>query len=160
MCGAYFLPNNERNPLDSLDLVWLSSFTILSSIDFALIYSSLLSSAVSHTDINKFTIKGIADRVWNANLDKYEGLRGSDHRFRVNQLYCEKHGLRPKQVRQIAMKQYTDEKIGELYDCLLTDNENIKVFKQYGLNITAKTLQRWRKENGISKYRKKGTTPS
>lgn len=113
-----------------------------------------------HTDISKFTIKGIADRIWNANLDKYEGLKGADHRFRVNQLYCEKYGLRPKQVRQIAMKYYTNEKIGELYDCLLSDKENIEKFKKYGLIISISTLKRWRKENGICKYRKKGTTPS
>ena len=113
-----------------------------------------------HTDIDKSTIKDIANRVWRENLNKYEGLRGSDHKFKVNQLFCAKYGLRPKQVRQIAMKQFTCEKIGELYDCLLSDKENIEIFKQHGLNISTKTLQRWRKENGISKYKKKGTTPS
>jgi hypothetical protein len=133
----------------------------------AISYDNLLFNLLSefyhyyeHKDIDKLTIKNIANHVWRENIHKYEGLRGADHKFKVNQLYCEKYGLRPKQVRQIAMKQYTDEKIGELYDCLLTDNENIQIFKKHGLNISAKTLQRWRKENGITKYRKKGTTPS
>ena len=45
-------------------------------------------------------------------------------------------------------------KIGELYDCSLTDKENLEVMKQHGLEISLPTLKRWREKMGITKYKK------
>lgn len=113
-----------------------------------------------HTEINKNTIQYIANRVWDENLERHERLRGSEHKFKVNPLFCEKYGMRPHQVKQIAIKQFNDDLIGELYDIQMTDKENIEVFKEHGLKVSLRKLKAWRKENGISKYRKKGTNPS
>ena len=96
----------------------------------------------------------MANRVWNEELSKFERLRGADKKFKVNQRYCEKYSLRPKQVRQIAMKQFTSERIGELYDFTLSAKENIEVFRRYGLDISTKTLNRWKKEQGLTKEKK------
>lgn len=107
-----------------------------------------------HVDITKKDIKKLANRVWNEELSKFERLRGADKKFKVNQRYCEKYSLRPKQVRQIAMKQFTSERIGELYDFTLSAKENIEFFRRYGLDISTKTLNRWKKEQGLTKEKK------
>ena len=57
-----------------------------------------------------------------------------------------------KQVRNISRKVITYNQIGELYDFNLTDKQNVEAFKEYGLTISTKTLQRFRKEMGITKY--------
>ena len=87
-------------------------------------------------------------------ITRYEGLRGTDRKFMVNPRYCEKYGLNKKQVRNMACKMIRNEGIGELYDCNLTDKENLEVMKSHGLEISPITLKRWRKENGITKYKK------
>lgn len=108
-----------------------------------------------HKDITHKQIMQIANNAWNEDLSKYETMRGSEHRFRVNPLFCKKRGLRPKQATQIAIKQMNYEKIGELYDNALTDKENVNNFKKNGLDISTRTLKRWREENGITIYQKK-----
>ena len=88
-------------------------------------------------------------------MTKYDCLKGTDRRFMVNPRYCEKYGMNKKQVRNIAMKMIRNQGIGELYDCSLNDNQNLEIMKQHGLDISPSTLKRWRKENGITKYKKK-----
>ena len=70
----------------------------------------------------------------------------------VNPLYCQKHNMSKQQV--LAKSQSKQQYIGELYDPSLTDKENIAMMKEYGLDIHINTLQRWRKENNITKYKK------
>ena len=89
-----------------------------------------------------------------ADMTKYDCLKGTDRRFMVNPRYCEKYGLNKKQVRNVAMKMIRNQGIGELYDCSLTDKQNLEVMQQHGLEISPITLKRWRKENGITKYKK------
>lgn len=48
-------------------------------------------------------------------------------------------------------KQY----IGEYYDASLTDGQNINAMKRYGFEVSLRTLKTWRKENSITKYKKK-----
>lgn len=50
-------------------------------------------------------------------------------------------------------KQMKKDNIKEWYNPQLTDDENIKVLKDNGINISAITLKRWRKANGIAKQR-------
>lgn len=107
-----------------------------------------------HKDITKKTIMTISNNVWNTELRKYESMRGPEHRFRVNPRYCEKYGIPPKRAMHIAIKQMTSDMIGGLYDCYLSDVDNIELFRSYGLNVSLSTLKRWRKENGINKYNK------
>lgn len=104
--------------------------------------------------IDKKDIFYIARNVMKADLTRAERLKGTDRRFMVNPRYCEKYGLNKKQVRNIACKMLRNEGIGELYDCCLTDKENLEVMKEHGLVISPITLKRWRKENGISRYKK------
>ena len=44
--------------------------------------------------------------------------------------------------------------IGEFYDPSLTDKENSDVMRKYGLDISDTTIKRWRKTQGIKKYKK------
>lgn len=106
------------------------------------------------TDISKHDIKTIANNVWNANLTNYKKLKGTNHKYKINHAYCLKHDIRPQKAKQIAARQLNSQRIGELYDCLLTDKENLQVFSDNGLNVSLSTLKRWRKENGISKYQR------
>lgn len=50
-------------------------------------------------------------------------------------------------------KQMKEDNIKQWYNPQLTDDENIKVLKDNGINISAITLKRWRKANGITKQR-------
>lgn len=50
-------------------------------------------------------------------------------------------------------KQMKKDNIKQWYNPQLTDDENIKVLKDNGINISAITLKRWRKANGITKQR-------
>ena len=47
------------------------------------------------------------------------------------------------------------QEIGSMYDLNLSDAENVKVMKEYGLSVSINTLRRWRRENGIEKTNKK-----
>lgn len=98
----------------------------------------------------------IAKCSYSADLDRYKEIdkRKEKRKFIVNQNYCIKNGLNKKQVRNLSKKIITSNRIGELFDISLTDKANIEAFKEYGLNISVKTLQRFRKEMGITKYQK------
>ena len=82
------------------------------------------------------------------------GGKGTDKQFMVNPNYCAKYGVSKKKARVIASKAINGNRIGELYDCTKTDNENLLLMKQHGLDISLVTLKRWRKQNGITKYKK------
>lgn len=92
--------------------------------------------------------------MWDADLTRYESLKGTSKKYRVNPAYCIKYDLTKKQTKQVAAKQLNSLRIGELYDCLRTDEENLQTFRNNGLKISLSTLKRWRKENGISKYQR------
>ena len=105
--------------------------------------------------IGKKEIFQIAKDVMKEDITKYECMRGSKRKFTVNPAYCAKYKLNKRQVINIVGKQKRDQMIGELYDFLLTDKENLEVMKENGLNISPRTLKRWREANGISKYKTK-----
>ncbi|MDL2306360.1 hypothetical protein LJC72_13680, partial [Bacteroides sp. OttesenSCG-928-D19] len=110
----------------------------------------------SKDKIDKKQLFEIANRAYNADLNRYTSLikKEDKRKFIVNDEYCIKHGLNKKQVRNLSKKLLTYNQIQELYDTSLTDNANIEVFKEFGLKISPKTLQRFRKEMGITKYNK------
>lgn len=99
--------------------------------------------------IDKRILYEIANNVMKEDISKYEELGKPLYKSFVNQLYCDKHGLTKKQALGSIRnkKQY----IGELYDCSKTDQENISIMKECGLDISLRTLKRWKKENGIRK---------
>ena len=107
--------------------------------------------------ITKKELYEITLNVFHSNIDNYDGFHGNNKRkFIVNDKYCIKHNLNRKQVRNISRKLITYNQIGELYDFNLTDKQNVEQFKEYGLDISIKTLQRFRKEMGITKYNTSG----
>ena len=108
----------------------------------------------SKDTIKKQDILNIATNVMMADIPKYKFEQTDKRLFIVNDAYCRKYDISRKEARNIAKKLMTYSRIGELYDTSLTDKENIEIFKQYGLNISSKTLQRFRRDNGFNKYRK------
>ena len=105
---------------------------------------------------NKITKKDlfeITQRAFNDDLSKYNKMiiGNKEKKFVVNPQYCIKHNISKKAAVRIAVKQRNANKIGELYDFNLTDKENIEVMKTYGVEISLKTLRRWRSDNNISK---------
>lgn len=108
----------------------------------------------SKDTIKKQDILNIATNVMMADITKYTFEQTDKRLFIVNDAYCRKYDISRKEARNIAKKLMTYSRIGELYDTSLTDKENIEIFKQYGLNISSKTLQRFRKDNGLNKYKK------
>ena len=75
---------------------------------------------------------------------------GKNH-FKVDKKYWRELGKTPKQAVQIVRGQINDRTIGELYDCSLTDKQNLEIIKNYGIKVSLITLKRWRKKNGITK---------
>ena len=104
--------------------------------------------------IDKREIYNITRSVMKADLSRSDGMKGTSRKFMVNPNYCAKHGVSRKKARVIASKSISGNRIGELYDCSKTDKENLEQMKQQGLEISLVTLKRWRKENGITKYKK------
>lgn len=110
----------------------------------------------SQDHIDKKRLYEVALNAWNADLNKYEHLRQTDNReFVVNDRYCIKYDVSKATARNISRKAITYDKIGALYDCNLTDKQNLEVFKEHGLKASFKTLQRFRETFGITKYKNK-----
>lgn len=104
--------------------------------------------------ITKHELAIIAADVMRANVDDYTFEQKDRRQFIVNDAYCQKHNVSRKEARNLAKKLIAYERIGMMYDATLTDKENIEIFKQNGLDISPKTLQRFRKDNGLNKYKK------
>ncbi len=104
-------------------------------------------------NIDKYTLLSIVNNIMNEDISKYSELGKPKNKFKINPLYCQKHGMTKKQVLgQVRnKKQY----IGEFYDFTKTDKENIEIMKEYGLDIGIATLKRWKKENNIRKNKVK-----
>jgi len=106
--------------------------------------------------IDKKMLYGIACNAFSADLNHYDSLgsKKDKREYIINPEYCKQHNLNKKQVLAMTKKMINYNKIGELYDCSLTDKENLIIFENYGLKISLRTLKNWRKENSIMKYNK------
>jgi len=105
--------------------------------------------------IGKNEVFNIAIDVMKADLSKYDYKRKNVKDWMVNDAYCEKHNLNRNQVKNIARKVFNYTKIGKLYDKDLKDEENVEMMKKKGVDVSISTLARWKKENGIVKYKKR-----
>lgn len=103
--------------------------------------------------ITKLDIWNIAKNVMNTDLTRYSTLGTTSRKWMVNPYFSTKYGMSKREVIN-KFKHNKKQYIGEFYDASLTDKENIEVMKEYGFEISIKTLQRWRKENNITKYKK------
>lgn len=104
--------------------------------------------------ITKLDIWNIAKNVMNTDLTRYSTLGTTKRKWMVNPYFASKHNMSKREVIN-KFKHNKKQYIGEFYDVSLTDKENIKVMKEYGLEISLITLKRWRKENNITKYKAK-----
>lgn len=108
----------------------------------------------SKDTIKKLDILNIARNVMMADIANYSFEQTDTRQFIVNDAYCRKYNVSKKEARNLSKKLINYSRIGELYDASITDKENIGIFKQNGLDISLKTLQRFRNENGLNKYKK------
>ena len=94
-------------------------------------------------------------KVMKLEVSRIKILYSSKTSYRVNVNEAVSRGLTIKQASNMVRGEITSNRIGELYNPLYTDEENIKMFSANGLCISIKTLKRWRKANGIFKYKRK-----
>ena len=65
-------------------------------------------------------------------------------------------GLTKRALANISRKLIHYEQIGELYDCDMTDKDNLEVMRQYGVKCSLRTLKNFKKEAGLTrKYTKR-----
>ena len=134
---------------------------MIPSISFEHLLNCLVYELYHYIDNSKDIIKkqrlfDIAMSAWNADITQYEHLRQSDNReFIVNDNYCIKYNVSKSTARNISKKAITYDKIGSLYDCNLTDKQNLEVFKEHGFTTSPKTLQRFRETFGLTRYNKR-----
>lgn len=108
-------------------------------------------------DGNKITKKeifGIAQRIMKADLNDYDNLGKTTRKYMVNPMYCMKYNLSKRAVLNKLRSKIDYNEVASLYDCSISDKENIEVMKEFGINISIISLKRWRKKNNITKYKK------
>lgn len=105
--------------------------------------------------ITKKQVFNIVASALKEDLESYKSMAKRDKRkFIVNPYYNNVEGYSNKQLAAMAKKAIHYAEIGDLYDCNLTDKENLKVLEEYGVKCSLRTLKNFRKDNGISKYNK------
>lgn len=89
-------------------------------------------------------------------LESYKSMVKRDKRkFIVNPYYINVEGYSNKQLAAMAKKAIHYAEIGELYDCNLTDKENLEIMKQYGVKCSKNTLTRFKIDNGLRTYKQR-----
>lgn len=104
--------------------------------------------------ITKAILFSIVQDIMKTDMTRYSELGKTTRKWMVNPYFALKHNMSKREVInkfKLNKKQF----IGELYDCSLSDKKNVEKMKEYGLKLSTKTLQRWRKENNITKYKAK-----
>lgn len=105
--------------------------------------------------IAKKDIYGIVTRALSDNVENYrKSIKTDKRKFIVNPYYLNKDNLTKRQLAARSRKLIHYEQIGDLYDCDMTDKENLEVMRQYGVKCSLPTLKRFRKEIGLTKYNK------
>lgn len=105
--------------------------------------------------LNQDFILRVADNALSKSVDEIT-FKGRDRRkFKVDIEYWKSLGVSPKAAVAKARGVWNDDRIGELYDRLMTDKENVEAMAEYGVKTSVSSLKRWRKKHGISKYNKR-----
>ena len=93
----------------------------------------------------------IATEITSMPMERVIMNNDGKNRFKVDKKYWKERGITARQAVQIIRGQIKDRTIGELYDCSLTDKQNIEMMNEYGIKVSLITLKRWRKKNCITK---------
>lgn len=77
-------------------------------------------------------------------------------KYKINKEYCKRNNIKPRTANILYInqkrnekKQERNERIKSIFNPTLTDTENLEVLKENGINISLRTLIRWKKENGL-----------
>ena len=104
--------------------------------------------------ITKKQVFQIVTNALKEDLASYKSMAKRDKRkFIVNPYYNNVEGYSNKQLAAMAKKAIHYAEIGELYDCNLTDKENLVIMKQYGVKCSKNTLTRFKIDNGLRTYK-------
>lgn len=105
--------------------------------------------------LNKTFILRVAEAALEKTIDEIN-IKGRDKRkYKVDKDYWKSLGVSTKAAVAKVKGVRNDERIGEFYDCQLTDKENAEVMAKFGQQVSVSTIKRWRKKHGITKYNKK-----
>ena len=104
--------------------------------------------------ITKAILFSIVQDIMKTDMTRYSELGKTTRKWMVNPYFALKHNMSKREVIN-KFKHNKKQYIGEFYDLSLTDKENIEMMKEYGLEISLRTLKTWRKENNIRKYKAK-----
>lgn len=104
--------------------------------------------------ITKAILFSIVQDVMKTDMTRYSELGKTTRKWMVNPNFSTKHNMSKREVIN-KFKHNKKQYIGEYYDASLTDEQNIKAMKEYGFEVSLRTLKTWRKENNITKYKAK-----
>ena len=99
-------------------------------------------------------IVDIAKSVYNTKSEDIKINSKNKKKFVIDKWYCAVHGINANSYKQKIKKELKYQEIGSLYDCKLTDKENLKILEENGIKISLSTLKRFRKEYDLNKYNK------
>jgi len=107
----------------------------------------------SKDSITKKELVNIAINAYKSDIEIEDKKRP---KYKINKEYCQRNNIKPRTANIIHInetKQKTiqerNEKIKMLFNPSLTDLQNIDILKEKGINISLRTLARWKKENGL-----------
>lgn len=106
--------------------------------------------------ISKKMLYGIACNAYKADLEAYKDkidTKTDKRTFIVNEAYCAKYNVSKGTVRNEVKQMLLFAEIGNLYDCLMTDKQNLEVMKSFGLNISRRTLTTFKQTYGLCRMR-------
>jgi len=98
------------------------------------------------------TVNEVVNIAYNALKSEYGVKAYRKHNFKVDKEYWNAQGITARQAANIIRRENRDNEIGEIYDCSLTDKQNVQFMNEQGLKISIDGLKLWRKRNGIEKY--------
>jgi len=102
--------------------------------------------------ISKKDILNICNDVMRTDIRRYKETieRYKDKRtFMSNPLYEDKYNVNGNVTKNISRSLLLEQKIGELYDCSLSVEDNLKVMKENGIKVGKNTLLKFRKKYGL-----------
>lgn len=120
-----------------------------------LIYCLLYDNVTYNWNLEIWTVILLCRKAFTVNPQRYRDVLLSKNSYHVNVEVAKERGLTPRQASNIIRGELTATRIRELHDPTKTDKENIRIFAENGLQISVRTLKRWRMTNGFTKYNSK-----